>query len=423
MATNVKRITVLGAGQMGSGAAAVFAQEVPVYLLNRAPLSKAQAGIEIAVNLARSNSLRFAITPGTFEDDLQRAVGESDLVLEMLGEDMRLKRRHLTLVDRYRKPGTIVATGSSGLSVAGLAEGMSADFHRHFLCVHLYNPPTRMTAVELVPGPETLPEVVASVAALMDTPFRRGVVHAKDTPGYAGNRIGFKVLNEVAQLVSEHGVAYLDYVLGSYTGRLLPPLATIDLVGWDVHKALVDNVYHHTHDEAHQAFQLPAFMEERIHAGFLGNKTPAKGGFYKRENGKMLVLDLQADRYVEPQHPKIAVIEEVKDLIRYGNYQDALVKLLLSKDPSAAIARRVLLGYVSYSGMRNGEVSDMHGINRVMGFGFNWMPPDAFADLVGVEAMSRLLVEEGLPVPPHWTAHAGKLYVEEDDVPRYLAGR
>ena len=423
MMISMKRITILGAGQMGSGAAAVFAQEVPVYLLNRAPVSKAEAGVEMAVNMARSNSLRFAITPGTFEDDLARAVGESDFVLEMLGEDVQLKRRHLELVDRYRKPGTIVATGSSGLSVAGLAEGMSADFHKHFLCVHLYNPPTRMTAVELVPGPETLPEVMESVAALMDTPFRRGVIHAKDVPGYAGNRIGFKVLNEVAQLVPEHGVAYLDYVLGSYTGRLLPPLATIDLVGWDVHKALVDNVHQNTNDEAHQAFLLPAFMEDHIHAGSLGNKTPSKGGFYKREHGKVLVLDLKTDQYVEPEYPTIEVIEEVKELVRYGSYREAVSKLLLSDDPGAAIARRVLLGYVSYSGMRNGEVSDMHGINRVMGFGFNWMPPDAFADLIGVETMSHLLDKEGLPVPPHWTAQASRLYADEDDVPRYLSGR
>lgn len=410
---------------MGAGATAVFGQDMPVYLLNRAPLSKAQRGVEAAVNAARTNSLRKTVTPGTYEDDLQRAVQDSDLIIETIGEDIELKRHYFKLIDQYRKPGTIVATGSSGLSVASLAKGMSDDFRRHFLCIHLYNPPTRLVAVELVPGPETKPEVMEYVAGLMEKTFRRVVLYAKDTPAYAGNRIGFKVLNEVAQMVPTHGVAMLDYLLGTYTGRLLSPLATVDLVGWDVHKAIVDNVRQNTKDEAHQAFVMPQYMEDGIKAGRLGDKTPDKGGFYKRvSKEKTLVLDIRAGGYVEAKAPKVPIIESVKQLIRYGSSQEALHALFSSNEPEAAIVRKGMLGYLSYAGMRNGEVSTMQGINRVMGWGFNWFPPDAMTDLMGVEETKRLLTKEGLPIPPHLTAYkGGKLYQEVDDEARYLFGR
>ena len=103
----------------------------------------------------------------------------------------------------------------------------------------------------------------------------RKVIVTRDRPAFVGNRVGFKVLNECAQLSEEHGVAFIDYVVGPHTGRAMAPLATIDLVGWHVHKAIVDNVYANTEDEAHAAFRMPSFMEERRQAqGRLGDKTP-----------------------------------------------------------------------------------------------------------------------------------------------------
>jgi 3-hydroxyacyl-CoA dehydrogenase len=424
MPYDIKRITVLGAGAMGSGATAVFAQETPVHLLNRAPKSRAERGLEAAVNSARSNSLRQAVTPGTYEDDLERAVKESDLILETLGEDLELKRRYFQLVDKHRRPGTIVATGSSGLSVAKLAEGMSPDFRKHFLCIHLYNPPTRLVAVELVPGPETSKEVMEYVAKVMAQKYRRVVLYANDTPAYAGNRIGFKCLNEAAHLADQYGVAMVDYLFGTYTGRLLAPLATIDLVGWDVHKAIVDNVYQNTRDEAHEAFKMPAYMERLLANGHQGDKTPDKGGFFKRVDKKTLVLDTRSGKYVEPPKVRVPVIEKVKEMLRYGSYRDGMRYLLSAQEPEAQVVRRWLLGYISYAGMRDGEVSSMQGINRVMGWGFNWIPADALTELVGLKETIRLLEQEKLPVPKHLrSAKSEKLYFEEDDVERYLTGR
>lgn len=424
MPLDIKRITVIGAGQMGVGATAMFAQEVPVYLLNRAPKERAERGLEAAVNSVRSNSLRQRITAGTYEDDLERCVAESDLIYETLSEDLELKRHHFQMVDKYRRPGTVVATGSSSLSVAAMARGMSADFRRNFLCLHLFNPPTRLVALEIVSGPETRPELVKEIAQVMGKRFRRVVLFANDVPAFAGNRIGFKVLNEVAQMVPQYGVALLDHLFGSYTGRLLPDLATSDLIGWDVHKAIVDNVYANTHDEAHESFKMPDYMDKLLAAGHMGDKTPDKGGFHKRQGNKTLVLDVQSGQYVEPQPVSVPVIENVKQLLRYGSYSEALHTLMNATEPEAGIVRRSLLGYISYAGMRNGEVSDMQGINRVMGWGYGWTPPDALTDMIGVKETVRLLRNEGLPVPKHLEAYkGGKLYREVDDTARYLTGR
>lgn len=406
---------------MGAGATSVFAQEVDVTMLNIAPLSLAEQGLEKAVAAARASSLRSRVTLGTLESDLERAVAEADLVLETLAENLALKRKYLALVDKFRRPGALVGSCSSSLSVASMASGMSEDFRRHFMGMHFYNPPSHLAALELVPGRETLPSVVDFVGQLMEKTFRRVVVIAKDTPGYAGNRIGMKVINEAAQLAPRYGVEMVDYLFGGHTGRVMPPLETVDLIGWDTHKAVVDTIYEGTEDEAHRALKTPAYMEPRIAAGALGNKTPEKGGFYKRVNGKRLVLDLASGEYVEPRQPKVAAVEEARKLIRYGMYEEALRTLLTSREPEASVVRRWLLGYVSYAGMRNGEVSDMRGINRVMSRGFNWAPPDVLADVIGPGLTRELLAGEGLPVPPHLAAwRTGKLYSEQDDVGRYF---
>ncbi|MBM3945873.1 MAG: 3-hydroxyacyl-CoA dehydrogenase family protein [SAR202 cluster bacterium] len=329
---DVRRVTVIGAGQMGAGATSVFAQEVEVTLLNIAPLSLAEQGLEKAVSAARTNSLRSRVKLGTLENDLERAVGDADMVLETLAENLELKRKFLAQVDRYRKPGTIVGSCSSSLSIAAMAAGRSEDFRKHFMGIHFYNPPSHLSALEVIPGTETLPSVVDYVSHLMEKTFRRVVIVAKDTHGYAGNRIGMKVINEAAQLAPKYGVEMVDYLFGGHTGRVMPPLETIDLIGWDTHKAVMDVIYEGTEDEAHAALKTPGYMAPRIVAGALGNKTPDKAGFYKRVNGKRLVLDIATVDYREAKQPKVAVVEEARTLLRYGMYADALRMLLTSEE-------------------------------------------------------------------------------------------
>ena len=137
------------------------------------------------------------------------------------------------------------------------------------------------------------------------------------------------MLNEVAQLVPDYGVVFLDYLIGPHTGRAMAPLATIDLVGWDVHEAIVDNVYAKARDEAHALFKLPAFIKEGIAQGRLGDKTPERGGFYRRTGEKRLeVLDTSSGKYHEMTAPKpIEFVERMKALHRVGRYRESLAVL------------------------------------------------------------------------------------------------
>ena len=167
---------------------------------------------------------------------------DADLILEAVAEDIATKRGLFALLDRAHTTA-IVATVSSGLSIAGMCQGRSPAFRAHFLGMHLFNPPTAIVGCELIPHAGTDPDVIATVDAAARAASVARSSSCADTPAFAGNRVGFKVLNEVAQLAEEHGVAFMDQLLGPHTGRALAPLATIDLVGWDVHKAIVDNLH------------------------------------------------------------------------------------------------------------------------------------------------------------------------------------
>ena len=173
-----------------------------------------------------------------------------------------------------------------------MARGRSDSFRKHFLGIHLFNPPQVIVGTEVIPHPETDPQVTRKACEMLAHQLGRKVIVTRDRPAFVGNRVGFKVLNECAQLSQEHGVAFIDYVVGPHTGRAMAPLATIDLVGWDVHKAIVDNVYANTEDEARTAFRMPSFMERGVEAGHLGDKTPKLGGFYRKDGKAVEVLDI-----------------------------------------------------------------------------------------------------------------------------------
>ena len=404
----LRKIVVLGAnGAMGSGSGAVFASAgIPTVFLART-LEKAEAGRSRAEQLAKGKVAPRSIGVATY-DDMARVIGEADLVFEAVSEDLGVKRQVFALVDRVRAAGTIVATVSSGLSIAALCADRNEDFRRHFLGVHLFNPPTVIPGCELIAHRETDEEVVAVMRNVLEATFGRVVVECADTPAFAGNRIGFKLLNEVAQLAGEHGVAYMDQLLGSHTGRALAPLATIDLVGWDVHKAIVENLYTNTRDEAHACFALPAYVQRGIDTGHLGRKTRDKGGFFRVEgkgpDAEHFVLDPATGGYrslVEHMPPMPALVERMKAAIRTGHYPAALDVLCRAAGKEAEILRRVMLGYISYALGRVGEVvSRARDVDRIMGFGFNWAPPGVLVDAIGARRTIDLLDAAGLPVPP-----------------------
>lgn len=408
--TSIQKVVVLGAnGTMGAGSAETFAAGgCQVTLLARGK-DKAEAAIDQAKNLAKSQTIGNLMSAGTYDADMDKAVAEADLIFEALAEEINLKKEFFTRVDKHRRPDSIVATVSSGLSITDMAAGRSESFRKNFLGIHLFNPPNVIVGTEIIPHAETDPQLVEEVVAMMESRFGRVITRCADMPAFAGNRVGFKVLNEVAQLAEEHGVAFMDYLIGPYTGRAMPPLATVDLVGLDVHKAIVDNVHANTKDEAHATFALPGYVQKLIANGQLGNKSGAKGGFFKRvkEDGKnvSLVLDPKSGEYKHPSEvkvPKIGFVEEMRELHRVGCYEDAFKLFLAATGPEADLARKVVFGYLSYGLNRVGQgevVREASDMDKIMGFGFNWAPPTVLADVIGVKPSIAAMEKYGIKVP------------------------
>lgn len=406
----IDKVVVLGAnGTMGAGSAEVFAAGGCEVVCLARSADKAQEGIDTAKNMAKSEEIGDRMSAGSYDGDLERTVADADVIFEALAEDLALKKTFFERVDKVRRPDSIVATVSSGLSITEMAAGRSDSFRKNFLGIHLFNPANVIVGTEVIPHDGTDPALVDAVVETMERRFGRVVTLCRDLPAFAGNRVGFKVLNEVAQLAGEHGIAFMDYLIGPQTGRAMPPLATVDLVGWDVHKAIIDNVYENTKDEAHATFAMPGYMAKLLAAGHLGNKTPKLGGFYRRvkEDGKnvSLVLDPATGNYEHPSQvrvPRLDFVEKMRALNHVGRYEDAMRTLLTAEGAEADLARKVVLGYVSYGLNRVGDgevVAEPRGVDLIMGFGFNWAPPTVLVDVFGVKETIAAIERCGLAVP------------------------
>ncbi|MCX5748604.1 MAG: 3-hydroxyacyl-CoA dehydrogenase NAD-binding domain-containing protein, partial [Proteobacteria bacterium] len=401
MRTSIERVVILGAnGAMGAGAGALFASVgIPTKFLART-LDKAEAGRARAEAAARGKIGAGVITCGSY-DELEVALVDADLVLEAVAEDLATKRALFARVDRslreHRDAGTIIGTVSSGLSIAALCRERSPAFAAHFLGIHLFNPPLAIRGCELIPHAGTDPAVLARVRDLLIDRCDREVITCADTPGFAGNRLGFKVLNEVAQLAEEYGVAHLDQLVGPHTGRALPPLATIDLVGWDVHAAIVDHLNTSTHDAAHAAFQLPAYMRRGIAAGILGRKARDRGGFFhvvgKKPDQQTFVRDLSTLDLVPlgtPAPP--ALVVAMRAALATAGHRGAMDVLCTTTGRDAELLLGLLLGYISYGlGLVGEVVAQASDIDRIMGAGFAWAPPSVLVDAIGPARTLRLL--------------------------------
>lgn len=403
----IRRVVVLGAnGTMGFGSAAQFtAAGAHVTFLARSR-AKAEEGLTAAVKQVRSETVRNRASVGDYESDLDDAVANADLIFEALTEDMEIKRAMFERIDRLRRDDAIVATVTSGLSINALAEGRSESFRRHFLGLHLFNPANVIVGTELIAGDDTDPQITDFVERYATERLGRVIVRTADTAGFAGNRVGFKVLNEAAQLAQEHGPLLVDKLIGPYTGRAMPPLATIDLVGWDIHRAIVDNVADKTKDEAHATLQMPAYMRKLLEQGTLGNKGGK--GFFARDGKRSLVLEPDSGRYLptdEVDLPVLPFVDEICALHRVGDYQSAMRVFADARGEYAEIAQRVVAGYISYGFHRVGEVTqDIAAVDLIMGYGFNWAPPSVLVDTLSPRATVEMMERTGVVVPEALTA-------------------
>ncbi len=295
----INKVAILGAGTMGARIAAHFANAgVPSYLFDIVPSDAdaeaksrnkiAAAGLEAAKKAKPAAfmdaSLARFVTVGNFEDDLKK-LAEVDWIIEAVVENLEIKRALLRKVEAIRKPGTIVTTNTSGLPVGKIAEGFSDEFRWAWFGTHFFNPPRYMRLMEIIPTPETDRAAIESIAHFCDVRLGKGVVIAKDTPNFIGNRIGtFSVLN-VMRLMQEMGLTIeeVDALTGQAVGwPKSATFRTIDLVGLDILGHVVGNMTKNVHDERSD-LQLPDFFKQMLEKKWLGDKT--KGGFYKKNKG------------------------------------------------------------------------------------------------------------------------------------------
>src|SRR6202142_1570797 len=294
MTKRIEKVAVLGAGTMGARISAHLANAgVPSYLLDIVPPDAdgparnrfAAAGLEAAVKSKPAAffepSLARLVTIGNFEDDLQK-LADVDWIIEAVVENLEIKRSLLKKIEAIRKPGTIITTNTSGLTVAKIAEGFSADFRRSWFGTHFFNPPRSMPLLELIPTPDADPALIAAVTHFCDAQLGKGVVLAKDTPNFIGNRIGtFSVLN-VMRLMQEMDltVEEADELTGQAVGwPRSATFRTIDLVGLDILGHVVSNMTQKARDERGD-LKIPDFYRHMLERKWLGDKT--KGGFYKK---------------------------------------------------------------------------------------------------------------------------------------------
>jgi len=356
----------------------------------------AQARLEVIVQ---------NVVCGDYDTLLQKACGEADWILECVAEDAAVKQRMYEQVDRFRRPGTIVSSVTSSLVLEELPKGRSDDFCKHFLSTHFYNPPGKMPACELCGQSKTDPSVVAFMAEFLEKKLRRAVIPVKATAGFAGNRVAFLLFARITELAAQHGVEVMDYLIGPYTGRVMPPLATLDLVGLDIHAAIIHSLQNNVSGAMHHKIVLPAYVAAMIAAGHLGRKTRDKGGFYKRlESGKNVYVNPATLTYQNAFEPHIQFVETAKQFIHIGMYAKAFETILSASGQEADIVKEILATYIAYSYMMIGEVTEdrcgIDGIDRVMTTGYNWAGPSMLVKMLGGKARAmELLQSQKLPVP------------------------
>jgi len=416
MIKHIHKVAVLGAGTMGSRIAAHLANAgVPSYLLDIVPPDAdgklrnkfAQAGLDAAVKSKPAAffepSLARLVTIGNFEDNLSW-VADADWIIEVVAENLEIKRGLLKKVEATRRPGAITTTNTSGLPVGKIAEGFSEDFRRCWFGTHFFNPPRYMRLLEIIPTPDTDRGAIDAIVQFADLRLGKGVVYAKDTPNFIGNRIGtFSVLNAM-RLMQEFDLSIedVDALTGSAVGwPKSATFRTIDLVGLDILSSVVANFLRNVRDERSE-LEAPSFVHQMLERKWLGDKT--HGGFYKkvRHEGKeeRLGLDWKTLDYRPRQKPKFAALEMAKQVEDTGERLRMLLAADPRKDKAAAFLWTALADLWTYSANRIPEISDsIVEIDRAMRLGFNWeLGPFELWDAAGVEPTVARMKKEGRSV-------------------------
>jgi 3-hydroxyacyl-CoA dehydrogenase len=423
----IEKAAVLGAGTMGAQIAAHLANaRIPVLLLDISPrdlLPEEQArGLTLESGEVRNRIARAGLeaakkakpaaffTPeaaalvsvGNFDDDMAR-LKDCDFIIEAVVENPDIKRKLYERVEQYRKPGSVVASNTSGIPIRQLAEGRSDDFRAHFLGIHFFNPPRYLHLVEIIRTEWTKPEISCAVYGFLNERLGKGVVAAKDRPNFIANRIGtFGAMVTIKTMLDEgYSIEEVDKMTGHAVGR--PKTATFrtfDLVGLDVFGHVVKNLYEALpDDDEREAFIAPEFLTQMIGRGILGNKT--RGGFYKKQKGEkqeIWTLDVASLEYRPSEKVKLPALDMAKNIEDTGERIKALV---WGKDRVGAFLWKTTSRTLRYAANRIPEIADtVVEVDRAMRWGFNWeLGIFEVWDAIGVEKSVARMKEEGQTIP------------------------
>jgi len=395
----INKVAVLGSGIMGSRIACHFANiGVEVLLLDIAAKEGArnsivdtalQTAVKTNPSPVYSKRALSKISTGNFEDDLSK-IAACDWIIEVVVENLDIKKKVFEQVEQYRKPGTLITSNTSGIPIHLMAEGRSDDFKAHFCGTHFFNPPRYLRLLEIIPTPHTDAEVVDFLMHYGDKFLGKTTVLCKDTPAFIANRVGVYSIMALLHLVEKMDltVEEVDKFTGPALGR--PKSATFrttDVVGLDtmvkVAKGLYDNV---PEDKAHDLFQLPAYVAQMDANKWLGDKTGQ--GFYKKTktaDGKteILALDLKTLEYRPQAKVKSATLDLTKSIEKVA---DRMKVFAAGKDKAGELFRASFFGLFEYVSDRIPEISDeLYRIDDAMRAGFGWdLGPFEVWDAVGV---------------------------------------
>ncbi|WP_458411992.1 3-hydroxyacyl-CoA dehydrogenase NAD-binding domain-containing protein [Schinkia sp. CFF1] len=423
MGRTIRKAAVIGAGVMGSGIAAHLANiGIPTLLLDIVPSALNEAEIACGFTLDDMqvrNRLALAakqkllmqkpaplmskrhidyIEAGNLTDHLEK-LSKVDWIIEAVVEKLDSKQSIFEKIEQIRSAETIVSSNTSGISIEAMAEGRSAEFKKHFLGTHFFNPPRYLKLLEIIPTKYTDHHVLEFMKSLCEEVLGKGVVVAKDTPNFIANRIGtygfFITVKEM--LKGDYSVGEVDSLTGPLIGR--PKSATfrtLDVVGLDTFLHVANNVYEKVSEEEQQVFAIPAFMRNMLNSGWLGSKSGQ--GFYLKKAKDIFELNVKTMQYQPMEKMKSASLERSKQA---KDLSDKLKLLVYSEDRTGQFLWNILKPMLLYSARLVGVIADdLVAIDNAMKWGFGWkLGPFETWDVIGLEQSIRKMEREGEQIP------------------------
>ena len=402
--STIKHAAVLGAGVMGAQLSGLFANKgIKTYLF------------DISIELATSGKNRLKtlkpaplenpenidlITPCCYDSDIEKII-EADWVLEAVAENLDIKLKVYDILLPYLKDSAILTTNTSGITLKELSQNFSLELKNRFMVTHFFNPPRYMQLLELVKSEDTSPETYNIISDFGKNVLDKGIVPAKDTPNFIGNRVGVFGLMSTINIAMKMGmnIETVDALTGAICGR--PKSATFrtaDVIGLDVLKNVAMTTYQKSkHDESVEMFKIPETMELLIENGNLGQKT--KAGFYKKDdNGDILVLDLDSREYRPFGKIELGLDDNIIQNDNVGQRINALINL---DSKYGEFFWEILSRMLLYCANRIPEISDSYkDIDNVMKWGFGWeFGPFEIWDMIGFTSSLRRMESNNKTIP------------------------